>query len=251
MSEDFQLRNRLIAYGAAALIVHSLAACSPAGDENMAQPRAQDGMSATTTDNSEQAEAGTLILAFGDSLYAGYGVSQKQSLPSELEKALRDSGLSVQVQNAGVSGDTTAAGLQRLTYTLDGLKRKPDLALLGLGGNDMLRGLEPEDTRKNLTAMLDIFKQRGIPVLLTGMVAAPNLGQDYATAFNGIYPDLAQKYGAGLYPFLLDGVITDSKLMQADHIHPTAEGIDKIVAKLAPQVEAMLDKQADSEQPKI
>ena len=216
----------------------------------MAQRNVQDGPSAATPENNQQADTDILILAFGDSLYAGYGVNQNQSLPAELEKALRDAGLSVQVQNAGVSGDTTAAGLQRLAYTLDGLKRKPDLVLLGLGGNDMLRGLKPEDTRNNLADMLNIFQQRGIPVLLTGMLAAPNLGQDYATAFNNIYPELAKKYAVGLYPFLLDGVITDRKLMQADHIHPTAEGIDKIVAKLAPQVEAMIDAQASSDRAK-
>lgn len=175
-----------------------------------------------------------LVVAFGDSLYAGYGIARNESFPSELQKALGARGLKVRVHNAGVSGDTTAAGRQRLAFTLDGLPRKPDLVIVGLGGNDMLRGLSPEQTRANLAAILDELKKRDVPVMLTGMVAAPNMGRDYAAAFNPIYADLARKYDAALYPFFLDGVITDAKLMLADGIHPNERGIDKIVARLAP-----------------
>ena len=174
------------------------------------------------------------MLAFGDSLYAGYGVERGESFPSELEEALDERGLKVRVHNAGVSGDTTAAGLQRLAYTLDGLPRKPDLAIVGLGGNDMLRGLSPEQTRANLVKILDELKKRDIPIMLTGMVAAPNMGRDYVAAFNPIYADLAKKYDAALYPFFLDGVITDSSLMLPDGLHPNEKGIDKIVEKVAP-----------------
>ena len=174
------------------------------------------------------------MVAFGDSLYAGYGIARNESFPSELQNSLRATGLKVRVHNAGVSGDTTAAGRQRLVFTLDGLPRKPDLVIVGLGGNDMLRGLSPEQTRANLAAILDELKKRDVPVMLTGMVAAPNLGRDYAAAFNPIYADLARKYDAALYPFFLDGVITDAKLMLADGIHPNERGIDKIVARVAP-----------------
>lgn len=230
---------RPILYGAAFALVHCLAACSSSPGEADKPPvektEAQKGDTAAE-------EASLLVVAFGDSLYAGYGVSQDESLPDDLEDQLRANGLSVRVHNAGVSGDTTAAGRQRLAFVLDGLDRKPDLVLLGLGGNDMLRALKPEETRANMDAMLAELKKREIPVILTGMLAAPNLGKDYADAFNPIYGDMARKYDATLYPFLLDGVVIDPLLMQADRIHPTAKGIDVIVGKLAPVVEAELRK---------
>ncbi len=171
-------------------------------------------------------------MAFGDSLYAGYGVQQGESFPAQLEKALSDKGLKVSVHNAGVSGDTTAAGLQRLAFALDGLPRKPDLVILGLGGNDMLRGINPEQTRANMDAMMAELDRRDIDVVLTGIVAAPNLGQDYAQAFNPIFATLAQKYDAPLYPFFLDGIITDSTLMLPDGVHPNAKGIARVVTKM-------------------
>jgi acyl-CoA thioesterase-1 len=112
--------------------------------------------------------------------------------------------------------------------------------MVNLGGNDMLRGIDPKETRANLTAICEELKRRGIPILLTGMLAAPNMGRDYADRFNAIYPELAKKYDAALYPFFLDGVVTQPKLMQADHVHPTAEGIDVIVGKVEPLVEKKL-----------
>jgi len=175
-------------------------------------------------------------MAFGDSLYAGYGVKQDESFPAQLEKALSAKGLKVSVRNAGVSGDTTAAGLQRLAFALDGLPRKPDLVILGLGGNDMLRGISPNQTRSNLDAMLKELQKRDIEVVLTGMIAAPNLGQDYAGQFNPIFSTLAQQYDAELYPFFLDGVITDPKLMLPDGIHPNPQGIAKVVAGMSAMV---------------
>jgi acyl-CoA thioesterase-1 len=177
-----------------------------------------------------------LVLAFGDSLYAGYGVAQGESFPAELEKALNKAGVAATVHNGGVSGDTTAAGRQRLAYTLDGLKRKPDLVVLGLGGNDMLRGLPVAETQANLRAMMDELKKRGIPVILTGMLAAPNMGRDYVDRFNALYPKLAKDYGAGLYPFFLEGVVTDAGLMLPDRIHPNPAGIDRVAERVAPVV---------------
>lgn len=172
-------------------------------------------------------------MAFGDSLYAGYGVKQDESFPAQLEKALAAKGLKVSVHNAGVSGDTTAAGLQRLAFALDGLPRKPDLVILGLGGNDMLRGISPDQTRSNMEAMMKELQSRDIDVVLTGMVAAPNLGRDYAGRFNPIFTDLATRYDAELYPFFLDGVITDPKLMLPDGVHPNPQGIGKVVAGIS------------------
>lgn len=175
-----------------------------------------------------------VVLAFGDSLYAGYRLNAGEGLPARLQDRLRTAGINATVVDAGVSGDTTAAGRQRLAFTLDGLKRTPDLVILGLGGNDALRQLSADETRANMVAMMDELKRRGIPVLLTGMRAPPNLGPDYAKAFEPIWPDLAKRYGAGLYPFILDGVITDPSLMQADGIHPTAAGVEKMADAIAP-----------------
>ena len=175
-----------------------------------------------------------LVLAFGDSLYAGYGLGKGESLPVRLEARLRDAGVNATVINAGVSGDTTAAGRQRLAFTLDSLKRAPDLVILGLGGNDALRQISPTETRANMIAMMDELDRRKIRVLLTGMRAPPNLGPDYAMAFEPIWPDLAKKYGAELYPFILDGVITDPALMQRDGVHPTAAGVERMASAIVP-----------------
>jgi len=177
-----------------------------------------------------------LVLAFGDSLYAGYGLPRGQSLPDAVQARLRTSGINATIANAGVSGDTTAAGRQRLAFALDNLPRKPDLVLLGLGGNDVLRQIPPAETRTNLIAMLDEMKRRNIPVLLTGMQAPPNLGPDFAATFNAIWPDLAKRYDAGLYPFILDGVIGQRALMLPDSVHPNASGVKRIADRLAPLV---------------
>jgi acyl-CoA thioesterase-1 len=229
------LNVRIFAYVGALLALQAVAGCS---DENKAENRSIATPVAVT--NSAVAQDSKLILAFGDSLYAGYGLNPGESFPDGLARALTASGAHVTVQNAGVSGDTSAAGLARLAFTLDGLPRKPDLALVNLGGNDMLRGIDPKETRANLTAICEDLKKRGIPIILTGMVAAPNMGRDYADAFNPIYPDLAKRFDAGLYPFFLDGVIGDRALMQADSVHPNAKGIGVIVGKVAPMVAARL-----------
>jgi acyl-CoA thioesterase-1 len=175
-----------------------------------------------------------LVLAFGDSLYAGYGLNRGQSLPDALQDRLRAAGINARFVNAGVSGDTTAAGRRRLAFALDNLHRKPDLVILGLGGNDLLRQISPSETRANLTAMLDELKRRDVPVLLTGMLAPPNLGPEYRKTFDTIWPDLAKRYDTGLYPFILNGVIGNPQLMQRDRVHPTARGVARIADQLAP-----------------
>lgn len=169
------------------------------------------------------------ILAFGDSLFAGLGVGMENSYPAQLEAALRKDGINARIANAGISGDTTAAGLQRLAFTLDAQKPKPDLVLLELGANDMLRALKPAETRRNLTAMLDELAKRGIPVLLMGMRAPPNYGPDYQREFDAIYAELGKREGVTLVPFWLESVYQRPELFQADRLHPTTEGLGVLV----------------------
>lgn len=177
-----------------------------------------------------------IILAFGDSLYSGYGLKRGESMPARVEVLLREKGVNATVVNAGVSGDTTAAGRQRLAFALDALPRKPDLVLLGLGGNDVLRQIPVGETRANLVAMLEELRRREIPVVLTGLRAPPNLGPDYARQFDAIYPELAREFQAELDPFVLDGVIGDRRLMLPDGIHPNGDGVNVMAARIAPIV---------------
>ncbi|MBL8577643.1 MAG: arylesterase [Mesorhizobium sp.] len=177
------------------------------------------------------------IVGFGDSLMAGYGLDAGQSFPEKLEKALRDKGHDVVIAGAGVSGDTTSGGLSRLDWSIpDGTQ----LVILELGANDMLRGIAPEITEKNLDAILARLKERNIAVLLAGMRAAPSLGQDYQLAFDAIYPRLAEKYGVPLYPFFLEGVAADPALLLEDGMHPNAAGVDRMVENALPSVEQAL-----------
>jgi acyl-CoA thioesterase-1 len=208
------------------LLAMALAACSsePATSDERAEAPAP-AAELTPVAGPEQR-----ILAFGDSLFAGYQLDEGQGYPDRLEEALRRQGINATVIDAGVSGDTTAAGRQRIAFVLDGLEAPPDLALVELGGNDLLRGLPPEQTRENLTAILDELKERDIPVLLMGMRAPPNLGEAYVAEFDAIYPALAREYDAALVPFFLEPVYDQPQLIQPDRVHPTAEGIDALVA---------------------
>lgn len=182
------------------------------------------------------------ILALGDSLFAGYGLKSDQSYPARLEAALRARGINARIANAGVSGNTTADGLARLAFTLDNQKPPPDLALVELGANDMLRALPPEQARANLDAILAELGRRGIPVVLMGMLAPPNLGAEYRRAFDAIYPALAKKHGAVLVPFFLQAVMDRPDLVQEDRLHPTEHGIDAIVAATIDEVAAAVPK---------
>ncbi len=181
-----------------------------------------------------------VVLAFGDSLYAGYRLDPNDSYPAQLEAALNAAGVPARVVNAGVSGDTTAAARARLAFTLDNQPVKPVLVLVGLGGNDMLRGLSPEQTRANLEAIMTAIEARHIAVMLTGMLAAPNLGPDYSLAFNPIWPQLAKAHHAPLVPFFMASVIGQPALMLDDHIHPNRDGVAAIVKATAPTVAAAL-----------
>ena len=181
------------------------------------------------------------VLAFGDSLFAGYRLDRDESYPARLQAALRERGLNVNVTNAGVSGDTTAAGLQRIDFVLDSMAGEPDLVLLELGANDMLRGLPAEEARRNLDTILQRLDQRDIPVMVYGMRAAPNLGGDYGRSFDSIFPDLADKYDAELVPFFIEPLIFDRSLVQQDQLHPTAQGVDAMVEQTVEQVEDRID----------
>ncbi|ERM01083.1 hydrolase GDSL [Brucella intermedia 229E] len=178
------------------------------------------------------------IVGFGDSLMAGYLLPSNAAFPQQLEKALNDKGVEVSIENAGVSGDTTTGGLSRIDWSVpDGT----DLVILELGANDALRGIEPDITEKNLDEMLARLKQRGISVILAGMMAPPNMGKDYAARFNPIYPKLAQKYGVPLYPFFLDGVATKKDLLLEDGMHPPNEkGVETMVSNFMPTIEKSL-----------
>jgi acyl-CoA thioesterase-1 len=211
-------------YGAARGFVYALLLIMAAGLSNEAQ--AKD----------------VHVLAFGDSLTAGYGLPRDQGFAPQLEDTLRRNGVRAFVTNAGVSGNTAGNGRARVRWTLDGLKQKPDLAIVALGANDMLRGIRPEQTREDLDAILAEFQKRGIPVVVAGMLAAPNLGRDYMAKYNAIFPDLARKYRAPLYPFFLAGVAGNTALNLPDRVHPNFQGIKRMVSGIAPTVLKALGK---------
>jgi acyl-CoA thioesterase I len=177
------------------------------------------------------------MVVLGDSLSAGLGLSASAAFPERLQKSLKAKGIVVDMTNAGVSGDTSSGGRDRLDWSVP---EGTEAVILELGANDALRGLDPKVTRAALSDILTRLKARKIAVLLCGMVAPPNYGSDYAARFNAIYPDLAASFGVPLYPFFLEGVAADAKLNQADGMHPTPEGVDVIVKNILPSVEALV-----------
>lgn len=214
------MNPRWMRYGAIGAIVHLLV----------------PGLSAAPT----AAPAAPLIWALGDSLTAGYGLPPHDGFPVQLERALRKAGVPATVRNGGIAGDTAAQGRARLAWGLRGLGAKPDLVLVELGANDMLRGQPPSVTAANLDRILAELHRRQIPVLILGMKAAPNLGADYRQAFDALYPRLARRHGDRLYPFFLDGVAGHAALIQSDGHHPNAQGVDVIVRRMLPAVCAAL-----------
>ncbi|HWE76406.1 MAG TPA: arylesterase [Stellaceae bacterium] len=183
--------------------------------------------------------AATRILAFGDSLTAGLGVAPDQAFPAQLAARLKADGYDVAVDNGGVSGDTTADGLARFDWAMGD---HPDVVLVELGANDMLRGLDPKRAETNLDTMLGKLKTAKVRVLLLGMRSSSNWGTDYRKSFDAIYPALAEKYDMPLYSFFLDGVALDPKLNQPDMLHPNPAGVAVIVGRIAPAVEKLLGK---------
>ncbi len=181
------------------------------------------------------------VIAFGDSLTAGYLLKSSESFAAQLEMALQAKGHKVKIVNAGVSGDTTAAGLERLEWTLS---ETADAVILELGANDALRGIDPEQTRTNLDKMLSVIQAKGADVLIAGMRAPGNWGGDYAKTFDAIFPELAAKYSAPLYPFFLEGVALKPSLILSDGLHPTAAGVAEIVKRILPDAEALVSRAA-------
>ncbi len=183
------------------------------------------------------ATAGSTIVALGDSLMAGYGLPPGKGFAEQLQDALRARGHDVDVINAGVSGDTSTGGLARLDWSVP---EDADAVIVELGANDALRGLDPSITRKALSDIVKRLKARGQAVLVAGMKAPPNLGDEYAAQFDGIYRELATVEEVLIYPFFLDGVAADPALNLADGIHPSADGVARIVEKILPSVEALI-----------
>ncbi|SIO02990.1 (3S)-malyl-CoA thioesterase [Bradyrhizobium erythrophlei] len=179
------------------------------------------------------------MVVLGDSLSAGYGLPAAAAFPVRLQKALDTKGIKVDMINAGVSGDTASGGRDRLDWSVP---EGTEAVIVELGANDALRGTDPAVTRAALSDILTRLRARGVAVLLCGMVAPPNYGSEYATRFNAIYPELAKSFGVPLYPFFLEGVAADSRLNQADGMHPTAEGVDVVVKNILPTVVAFLGK---------
>ena len=171
------------------------------------------------------------LMIFGDSLVAGYGLSAEEGFTGQLQTRLEDEAMAIEVINAGVSGDTSAGGLARLNWSL---AEKPDYILIVLGGNDLLRGINPADTRQNLDQILARLQALGVQTFLAGMLAPVNLGAEYGAEFNPIYPELAKKYDTGFYPFFLKDVALVPKLNQRDGLHPNAEGVAKIIDEMMP-----------------
>ena len=184
--------------------------------------------------------AGKLIWAFGDSLTAGYGLPPGQGFTSQLQQALDRAGVGATVRNGGIAGDTAAQGRARLLWGLRGLGARPDLVILELGANDMLRGLPVAQARANLDLILAELKRRQLTVLLVGMKAPPNLGADYRRQFDAIYPELAKRHAVPFYPFFLDGVVGRRALIQADGLHPNRAGVAVIVERITPAVRQAL-----------
>ncbi len=183
-----------------------------------------------------------LILAFGDSLTAGYGLDAGLGFAPQLQAALRRHGISAEVVDGGVSGDTSEAGKARLGWTLDGLPKKPDLVIVELGANDMLRGLDPGLTRANLDAIMSELKRRKLKVLVAGMRAAPNLDPAYVARFEAIYPEIARRNGSAFYPFFMEGVAGQKGMIQQDGLHPNYAGVKRIVTGIMPPVKQALDR---------
>ncbi len=183
------------------------------------------------------------ITALGDSLTAGYRLPADQSFAAKLEKALKSEGYNVSVFNAGISGDTTLGALNRIQPLI---AKKTDIMIIELGANDSFRGVSPQNVEENLSRMIEAAQAAGIKVLLAGMLASPSMGEEYALAFNGVYPRLSKKYGVMLYPFFMEGIINPQTgearvdLLQPDRIHPTAEGVDEIVRRFLPYMKGLI-----------
>lgn len=218
------------------------ASSPPVPTENPRDTATASVQSPAATDDASEESGETLVVFLGDSLTAGYGLDAEQAFPHLVEEALEADGFAVETVNAGVSGDTTAGGLSRLDWLL---RQEPDVLVVGLGGNDGLRGLDLEASEANLRAIVERAQAAGAEVLLLGMLIPPNYGPDYTEAFAAMYPRLAQETGARLLPFLLDGVAGDPALNLPDGIHPNAEGQQVVAETVASHLRPMLEAASD------
>lgn len=233
---------RKLATLALTLVIPGLAGCDRGTAEEARVPRAQPAAAprpaAPAPAATPKAGEGPLVVFLGDSLTAGLGLPEEQAYPAVLDRRLDAQGTPVRVLNAGVSGDTTAGGVYRLDWLL---KQKPDVLVVGLGGNDGLRGLDLEETEKNLRRIVRRAKDSGARVLLLGMMIPPNYGPDYANQFRDMYPEIAEDLDVPLVPFLLEGVGGVADLNQADGIHPTAKGQERVAATVEPYLREILE----------
>ena len=227
----------------AVVLAISVASCGTGGgDQSKPAAAPPPPSTASPTPSVPAAQAKPRIVFLGDSLTAGLGLPTDKSYPSLIGKRLKDRGLDYEVVNAGVSGDTSAGGLRRLDWSLEGDVR---VLVVALGGNDGLRGLSTEEMKKNLAAILDRAKARGIPVILAGMEAPPNFGDEYTKGFRAVYADLAKKYSVAFIPFLLQGVAGDGSLNQADGIHPNVRGAELVADIVWAELEPALRRPKD------
>jgi acyl-CoA thioesterase-1 len=223
MVSRFVLRNCLWTAAVLAMVALGVAGRTGPGEAEPAQNAAK--------------AAPLRMVVLGDSLVAGYQLKASDAFPAQLERALKARGYDVEVMNAGVSGDTTADGLARVRWAVPG---QTDAVIVELGANDALRGLDPGRARASLDSIIKIVKAGGAEVLLAGMQAPHNWGEDYVKAFDAIYPVLAAKHGVLLYPFFLDGIALDAKLNLGDGLHPNAAGVAVVVERILPSVEALI-----------
>jgi acyl-CoA thioesterase-1 len=245
--------HHTVAAALAIAAIAAVAACGSRSDIGDAPPRSQQSAPATSTSRSTQSPPARAradvpsrprprIVFLGDSLTAGLGLATTQAYPALIQQRLDAEGLDYEVVNAGVSGDTSAGGLARLDWALDGDVR---ILVVALGGNDALRALPTEQLKQNLATIIERAQARGITVVLAGMEAPPNFGRDYIVSFHKVYPELASRYHVAFVPFLLQGVAGRDALNQRDGIHPTAEGVDEIVRRILPTAERFLRGVAD------
>jgi acyl-CoA thioesterase-1 len=209
------------------------------GCRHFVKPMALASMMALMPVSSVMASDQPVLMVLGDSLVAGHGLPQGEAFPDELGRLLKKDGVDVEIVNAGVSGDTTAGGLARLDWSL---AAKPDAAMIVLGGNDLLRGLEPAASYRNLEGIIEQLAANQVEVLLAGMQAPRNLGADYANEFDAIYDRLAKRHKILFYPFFLDGVALQSAMNQPDGMHPNEQGVAHIATKILPLVKTLLSK---------
>jgi len=228
------LIKRALSWGILILVLIGGSACR---QNSYDQANGNSSRTVGAQESASPADHERVIVAFGDSLTAGLGVAEEEAYPAVLERKIHEAGFPYRVVNAGVSGETTAGGLRRVTWIL---QNRPEIVILELGANDGLRGLSLLETKKNLTGIIEALQREHVRIVLAGMRMPPNYGKEYTEAFEKIFPELAGRYRLTLIPFFLEGVAARPNLNQADGIHPTAQGYQIVVNNLWPKLEPLL-----------